>query len=142
MGVWLNLRGLTEDDQVLSDTGVDHVHGAHGTAGVVENPLLLGAQVVGTDLLLQLGNDEVDNGASIFAMSADRTLGEIVEVIRVEDVELLQARVEESVDRGEQGEEDGQEAQGLEGEAATATAGAGAAGLGGLGRHGVLKDPT
>lgn len=108
------LRKLTEDNQVLRDTGVDHVHGAHGTASIVEDPLLLSAQVVGADLLLQLGNNEVDNGTSVFAMGADGPLGKIVEVVRVEDVELLQARVEESVDRGEQGKEDGQEAQGLE----------------------------
>lgn len=134
--MWCGLCKLTEDNQVLRDTGVDHVHGAHGTAGVVEHPLLLGAQVVGADLLLQLSNDEVDDGAGVFAMGADGTLGEIVEVLRIEDVELLQARVEESVDGGEQSQEDGEEAQSLEGEATAAAAGAaGAAGLGGFGRH-------
>ena len=40
---------LTEDDQVLSDTGVDHVHGAHGAAGVVEYPFFL----VGVDPYLR-----------------------------------------------------------------------------------------
>ena len=130
------VQKLTEDNQILRDTGVDHVHGAHGTAGIVENPLLLGAQVVGADLLLQLSNDEVDDGAGVLAVSADGTLGEIVEVVRVENVELLQARVKESVDGGEQGQEDGQEAQSLEGEATAAAARAArAAGLGGFGRH-------
>lgn len=81
---------------------MNHVHGAHGTAGIVEDPLLLSAQVVGADLLLELGNDEVDDGAGVFAMGANGALGEIVEVVRVEDVELIQARVEESVDGGEQ----------------------------------------
>lgn len=127
---------LTEDNQVLGDTGVDHVHGAHGTTCIVEDPLLLGAQVVWTDLLLQLGNNEVDDGTGVLAMSANGALGEIVEMVWVEDVELLQARVEESVDGGEQGQEDGEEAQRLEGEAPTAAAGAGA-GLG-FGRHGGL----
>ena len=127
---------LTEDNQVLGDTGVDHVHGAHGTTRIVEDPLLLGAQVVWTDLLLQLGNNEVDDGTGVLAMSANGALGEIVEMVWVEDVELLQARVEESVDGGEQGQEDGEEAQRLEGEAPTAAAGAGA-GLG-FGRHGGL----
>lgn len=124
---------LTEDDQVLGDTGVDDVHGTHGATGVVEYPLLLGAQVLGLNLLLQLGNNEVDDGAGVLSVSLDRALRQIVQVLRVEDVELLEARIEESVDGGEQGQEDGEEAQGSQGEAATATAGAG--GLGGFGRH-------
>jgi hypothetical protein len=128
-------RILTENDQVLSDTSVNHVHGAHGTAGVVEHPLLLGAQVVGADLLLELGNNEVDDGASVFAMGADSALGEVVEVFGVKDVELLEARVEVAVDSGEESQEDGEEAESLQGEAAAATAGAGAGGLGGFRRH-------
>jgi hypothetical protein len=124
---------LTEDDQVLGDTGVDDVHGTHGTAGVVEYPLLLSAQVLGADLLLQLGNNEVDDGVGVLAVGADGALRHIVQVLWVKDVELLQARVEVAVDGGEQSQEDGQEAQGLQGEAATAAAGAG--GLGGFGRH-------
>lgn len=120
------LSKLTKDDQVLGDTGVDHVHGAHGTAGVVEHPLLLSAEVVGTNLLLQLGNNEVDDGAGVFTMGAYGTLGEIMQMVRVEDIELFQACVEEAVDGGEEGQEDSQETEGLEREAATAAAGAGA----------------
>lgn len=92
---------LTEDNQVLGDTGMNHVHGAHGAAGVVEYPLFLGAQVVGADLLLQLGDNEVDDGASILAVGADGALRHIVQVLRVEDVELLKARIEVSVNSGE-----------------------------------------
>ena len=33
-------------------TGMDDVHRAHRATGVVEYPLLLGAQVLGTDLFL------------------------------------------------------------------------------------------
>lgn len=120
------LSKLTKDDQVLGDTGVDHVHSAHGTAGVVEHPLLLSAEVVGTNLLLQLGNNEVDDGAGVFTMGAYGTLGEIMQMVRVEDIELFQACVEEAVDGGEEGQEDSQETEGLEREAATAAAGAGA----------------
>lgn len=96
----------TEDNQVLGDTGVDNVHGAHGATGVVEHPLLLGAQVVGADLLLQLGNNEVDDGTSVLAVGANGALRHIVQVFRVEDVELLEARIEVSVDSGEQSQED------------------------------------
>lgn len=132
----LNADGiLTEDDQVLSDTGVNHVHGAHGTAGIVEHPLLLSAQIVGANLLLELGNNEVDDGAGVFAMGADGALGEVVQVLGVKDVELLEARVEVAVDGGEECQEDGEEAEGLQGEATAATAGAGAGGLGGFRRH-------
>src|SRR3954471_10021174 len=101
-----NADGIhTEDDQVLSDTGVNHVHGAHGTAGIVEHPLLLGAQIVGADLLLELGNNEVDDGAGVFAMGANGALGEVVQVLGVKDVELLEARVEVAVDGGEERQE-------------------------------------
>lgn len=126
---------LTEDDQVLGDTGVDHVHGAHGAAGVVEYPLLLGAQVLGADCLLQFGNNEVDDGTGVLAVGADSALRHIVQVLRVEEVESFKARIEVSVDGGEQGQENGQVAEGLQGEATTAAAGAGAGGLGGFGRH-------
>lgn len=98
---------LTEDYQVLGDTGVNHVHGAHCAAGVVEYPLLLGAQVLGADFLLQLGNDEVDDGAGVFAVGADGALRDIVQVLWVEDVELLKARIEVSVDGGEERQENG-----------------------------------
>lgn len=114
---------------------MDHVHGAHGAAGVVEYPLLLGAQVFGANLLLQLGDDEVDNGASVLAVGTDGALRQIMQVLWVKDVELLKARIEVSVDGGEQGQENGEVAEGLEGEAAAAAAGAGAGGLGGFGRH-------
>lgn len=104
---WVRAQKLTEDNQVLGDTGVDNVHSAHGATSVVEYPLLLGAQVVGADLLLQLGNNEVDDGASVLAVSANGTLRHIVQVLGVEDVELLEARIEESVDGREQSQEDG-----------------------------------
>ena len=112
---------------------MNHVHGAHGAASVVEYPLLLGAQILGADLLLQLGHDEVNDGAGVLAVGADGALRHIVQVLWVEDVELFQARIEESVDGREQGQEKGEVAEGLQGEAATAATRAG--GLGGFGRH-------
>jgi hypothetical protein len=89
---------------------VNHVHGAHGAAGVVEYPFLLGAQVVGADLLLEFGDDEIDDGAGVFAVGADGALRQIVQMLWVEDVKLFKARIEELVDGGEQGQEDGEEA--------------------------------
>lgn len=114
---------------------MDDVHRAHGTTGIVENPLLLDAQVLRSNLLLQLGDDEVDDGARVLTMALNGALRQIVQVLRVEDVELVQARVEVAVDRGEQGQENGQEAQIPDGEAAAAAAGAGRLLAGGFGSH-------
>lgn len=114
---------------------MDDVHRAHGTTSIVENPLLLDAQVLGSNLLLQLGDNEVDDGAGVLAMALNGALRQIVQVLRVENVELLQARVEVAVDRGEKSQENGQEAQVPEGEAAAAAAGAGRLLAGGFGRH-------
>lgn len=93
---------------------MDDIHGTHRTASIVKHPFLLGAQVLRADLLLQLGDNEVDNGAGVIAMSLDRALRKIMQVLGVEDVELVQARVEVAVNSGEEGEEDGQEAETLE----------------------------
>lgn len=112
---------------------MDDVHGTHRTTGVVKHPFLLGAQVLRAHLLLQLGDNEVDHGTGVIAVFLDRALREIVQMLRVEDVELVQARVEVAVDSGEQGEEDGQEAEALEGEAAAAR---GLPAIGGFGGHG------
>jgi hypothetical protein len=77
-------------------------------------------QVGGSDLLLELGNDVVDDGAGVFAVGLDGALGKIVQMLMVEDVELVQARVKEGVDGGEEGQEDGDDAQSAKGEAAAA----------------------
>lgn len=116
---------------------MDYVHGAHRTAGIVENPLLLGVQILGADLLLEFGDNEIDDGARVLAVGADGALREIVQMLGFEDIELLQARVEEAVHAGEQGEEEGEEAEGAGGEAAAAARAlsAGGGGLGGFRRH-------
>lgn len=111
---------------------MDDVHSAHGTAGIVKHPLLVKVQVVRANGLLQISDDVIDDRARVFAMSLDGALGELVQVLGGEDVELVQARVEEAVDGGEEGEEDGEEAEGADGEAATARR----LGAGGLGHDG------
>lgn len=79
---------LTEDDQVLGDTGVDDVHGPHGTAGVVEDPLLIEVDVVlGTRQLAELVDDVLDNGPSVVSVGSDAALRQVVEVRWLEDVE-------------------------------------------------------
>jgi hypothetical protein len=115
---------------------MDDVHGTHRTAGIVENPLLLGVQILGADLLLEFGDNVVDDGTRVLAMGVDGALREIVQMLGFEDVELLQARVEEAVHAGEHGEEEGEKAEGADGETAAARPlGAGGGGLRGFGRH-------
>lgn len=101
-------------------TGVDDIHRTHSTAGVVEHPLLMLVQVGGSDLFLELGDDVVDDGAGVITVGLDGALGDIVQMLMVEDVELVQARVEEAVDGGEEGQKDGDDAESAEGEAAAA----------------------
>lgn len=119
------LKGVDSDvlGRGMARTGMDDVHRAHGATGIVEHPLLLSAQVLGADLLLQLGNNEVDDGASVLAVGLDGALREIGQILGVEDVELLQARVQVAVSSAEEGQEEGEEAQAADGEAATAAAG-------------------
>lgn len=120
-GVALGSDGSAEDDQVFGDTGMDDVHSAHGTACIVEHPFFILVQVGGSDLLLELGNNVVNNGTGVIAVRLDSALGELVQMLVIEDVELVQARIEEAVDGGEQSEEDSDDAQSAEGEAAAAT---------------------
>lgn len=116
-------------------TGVDDVHCAHGAASVVENPLLIDVHILLANRLLQISDDKVDNGARVLAMSLDSTLRQIMQVLRVKDVELVEARVEEAVQGREQGQENREEAQVPERKAATAAAGGGLFVGRGFGRH-------
>ncbi len=89
-------------------TGVDDVHGAHGAAGVVEDPLLVVVDVARqADLAAQLVDDEVDDGARVVAVGGDAPLGDIVQLVRLEDVEALEVLVEQVVDGSQGAEQDG-----------------------------------
>lgn len=55
-------------------------------------------------------------------MGLNGALRQVVQVLWVENVELVQARVEKAVDGREEGQEDGENAEVAEGEAATAAA--------------------
>ena len=104
--VWVGL--LTEDDQVLGDGGMDDIHGAHGTAGVVEHPLLIVVDVGGgLGPVRQLVDNVLDDGAGVVAVGLDAALGQVVEVVRLEDVEGLEALLQEVPDWRDDGEDDG-----------------------------------
>lgn len=86
----------------ISHTGMDNVHGAHCAAGVVEDPFLVLVEVGVADLFVQLGDDVLDNRASVIAVGGNCALGHIVQMVLVKDVEVLQAGVEEPVHPGHQ----------------------------------------
>lgn len=103
---------------------MNDIHSAHGTTSVVKHPLLILVHI-GTRLLLaQFVDDEADDGLGIIAVCADSSLGKIVQVFRLEDVELIQAGIEIGVKCGEQGQEDCDETELLD--AARAILGSGA----------------
>lgn len=106
-------------------TRMNNVHSTHRTAGVIENPFLFRVHIGTGHRLFQLLDDVIDHGAGVIAMITDSTLGDLMQLFLVKDVELIQTRVKVAVKRGEKRQQGGQEAKGPHGEA-------GAAGLGGL----------
>lgn len=80
---------------------MDDVHSTHRTTSIVKHPFLLSTQVLRADFLLQLCDNEIDNGAGVLAVCLNRPLREIVQVLRVEDVELVQSCIEVAVDGGD-----------------------------------------
>lgn len=93
---------------------MDDVHTTHRTAGIVEDPLLgdivLGVDVLGV-LLVQLGDDVVHNRGGITRVGVDAALGELMEVLLVEDIELLQVLLEKVDNRAEDTDQDAEEGQ-------------------------------
>ena len=81
----------TEDDQVFGDTGMDDVHGTHGTASVIEHPFL-GVGVESDDAgwvgFGEVGDDVVDHVIGVIGRwcGGDCFLGEFVKVFRGEDI--------------------------------------------------------
>ena len=109
--VALGANGGTEDDEVLGDAGVDDVHGAHGAAGVVEDVLLVQVDIVGVQAM-QLRGDVAHDAARVVAVRRDATLSQILQVVRLEDVEdvgvlldQIDQRREHANENGEVGEE-------------------------------------
>ena len=93
-------------------TGVDDVHAAHGATGVIEDPVLLEVDVR-RGALVELGDNVLNNATRVVAVLGDAALGQVVQVLRVEDVESLEVLLDEVDDRRQQcGQqaEDGQEA--------------------------------
>lgn len=91
---------------------MDDVHGAHRTAGVVEEPLLLGVDVARV-LLVELGDDVVDYRRHVAAMGLDGARLQVAQVLQIENVELVEVLLHDVHHRRQerrQDAEDGQEA--------------------------------
>lgn len=88
---------------------MDNVHGTHSTTSIVKNPFLVLVDVLAGNLLVQLRDNVVHDSASVVPVCCNGTLREVMQVIRLEDVELFQTRVEEGVESREQGQEDRKE---------------------------------
>lgn len=92
-------------EQKRGPTSMNNIHCPHRTTGVVEHPFLVQVQVRVGDLLAQLGDDEVHDRASVITVSSNGALRQVVQVGRIEDVELLQPRVQVAVETGKKGQE-------------------------------------
>lgn len=82
-------EGSTEDDEVFGDTRVDDVHCPHGSAGVVENPFTrveVKSNIGGGVRRGKVGGNVLDHTGEVVGMGGDGGLGELVEVVRVEDI--------------------------------------------------------
>lgn len=111
---------------------MDNIHGTHRPSGIIKHPFLLQIQVIPRSRLIEFGDDMIDHTPGVITMSRNRALRQLVQLIRSEDVELVQARIEVGVCRGEEGQDEAQDAEGAHGEAGTAGFGLG----GGFGGHG------
>ena len=104
--VSFSANGCTEDEKILGDTAMDHIHATtkitttsgdvnayarsivpHRATGVIESPLILArVDVVGTVRGSKIRDDVLDDGRGIITVGGDRGLGELVELSGVEDV--------------------------------------------------------
>jgi len=87
---------------------MNNIHRPHRTARIIENPLLIQIYIAAWVVLAQLRDNITDNRACVILMRSDSALGQFIEAVWGEDVELLEVAVEGVEERGESGEEDGE----------------------------------
>lgn len=103
---------------------MDDVHAAHGAASIVEHPLLLDVPLrvdVGRVVLVQLGDDVLDDLGGVVAVGRDAALREAVQLVEPEDVELLEVLLDQVHNRRQQAEQDPDEGEDPSQAAAAAT---------------------
>lgn len=91
---------------------MDNVHGTHGTTRVVKHPFLI--QVDKTrrgSSTVKLVDNVAHDAARVVAMRGNAAFGQIVQMIRLKDVEGLKALLEKVKDWAQEAYEDGQEGE-------------------------------
>lgn len=80
-------------------TSMNNVHGAHGSAGIVEDVFFFEIEM-GLDAVDggELGDDARDYGLGVVAMFIDGVEGDLVELGWIEDVEAFEVCFENCVD--------------------------------------------
>ena len=81
-------EGRTEDDQVLRDAGVNDVHGAHCTSGIIEDPFLfrVDANLVFGVRFREVRDDVVDHASRVIGGGRDCRLGKFMQEAWLEDI--------------------------------------------------------
>lgn len=74
-------------------TGVKNVHAAHGTARIVKHPVLVEIHI-SRHLFVELVDNVLDNAPRVVAVLGDAPLRQIVQVVRLKDVEAVQVLVD------------------------------------------------
>lgn len=87
-------------------TGMDNVHGAHGTAGIVEDILLVQVDMVRMHTRQLLGN-VVYYCLRVIAMGCDTALRQVMQVVLVKDIEGLEILLNQVYDGREYTNQDG-----------------------------------
>ena len=94
------MESNTEDDDIFRNAGVDDVHRAHGTAGVVEDPLLVHVDIIRV-LSMELVYDVRHDASCVVAVRFDASLGQVMQVVRFEYEEAVDIFVEHVERRSE-----------------------------------------
>ena len=92
-------------------TGMDNVHGTHGTTCIVENPFFIQIDVGASGALTQLSHNLGDDCTCVVAVVGDGALGQIVQMVLVENVEAFQILFDEVNKGGKDGHNDGDDCE-------------------------------
>lgn len=77
---------------------MDNVHSSHSSSSIVENPFFVKIHIATRELRAQLPNDHLNYLTSVVSVCSDSSLGEIVQVSWVEDVEFLEVGIKDVED--------------------------------------------
>lgn len=92
-------------------TCMDNVHGTHSASSIVEHPFLLQIEILPLKFLIQLPHDIVHHGARVVAMRGNGPPRQVMQVLRVEDVEPVEVLVQVVENRGKEAQHDRKDGQ-------------------------------